>query len=90
MAEWAKRQRLDWMLARAKKMGALKLFVGGGAPFPDLSPGKRERLRRMFLPEIEALEATMNRDFSSWKSESITPILTPQGSKRGMRDVAAA
>jgi hypothetical protein len=90
MAEWAKRQRMDWMLARAKRLGALKLFVGGGAPFPDLSPAQRERLRRVFLPEIEALEATMNRDFSSWKSETSTSILTPQATNRAMGDVAAA
>src|SRR5579864_1359125 len=90
LAEWAKRQRMDWILANAKRMGALKLFVGGGAPFPEFSPAQREKLRRMFLPEIEALEATMNRDFSLWKTETITPILTPQTSNRAVRDVAAA
>lgn len=89
LAEWAKRQRLDWMLARAKKMGALKLFVGGGAPFPELSPAQRETLRHLFLPEIAELEVALNRDLSSWKTGSVTPILTPQTAARGVRDAAA-
>lgn len=90
VAEWAKRQRLDGILRHAKEMGALKLFVGGGTPFEELSPPQREKLRLMFLPEIEALEAAMNRDFSSWKTGTATQILTPQASNRATRNIAAA
>ena len=90
LAEWAKKRRMDWLLARAKNMGALKLFVGGGAPFPELSPAQREQLRQIFLPEIEELEGVLNRDLSSWKTETITPMLTPHAPKRARRDIAAA
>ena len=76
LAEWAKRQRLDWVLARAKKLGALRLFVGGGAPFPEISPDQLVKLRRLFLPEIEELEAALNRDFSAWKTGSVNAGVT--------------
>lgn len=71
MAEWAKKRRLDGVVAAAKKLGALKLFVGGGTPFADLSRAQRARLRERFLPEIEELEAMLNRDFSAWKGERV-------------------
>jgi Sulfotransferase domain len=67
MAEWAKKRRLDSFVATAKRYGALKLFVGGGAAFPDLPPSQRARLRERFRPEIEQLEAAINRDLSAWK-----------------------
>ena len=37
MADWAKKQRLDSVVSTAKRIGAMKLFVGGGKPFEDLS-----------------------------------------------------
>jgi hypothetical protein len=67
MADWARKQRLDNVVARAKRMGAMKLFVGGGRAFTDLSAAQRTRLREYFRPEVNALEAMLNRDLSSWK-----------------------
>jgi hypothetical protein len=67
IAEWAKKKRLDTVVSAAKRLGALKLFVGGGDTFADLAPAQRERLRELFRPEVEQLESLLNRDFSAWK-----------------------
>ncbi len=67
LAEWSKARRLDAVVATAKRFGALRLFLGGGSAFPELSGLQRVKLRELLRPEIEALEATMNRDFSAWK-----------------------
>lgn len=67
MADWARKQRLDSLVATAKRLGALKLFVGGGRPFEELSHTQRARLRRFFRPEVDALEAMLSRDSSAWK-----------------------
>jgi Sulfotransferase domain len=67
MSGWARRRRLDCVLATAKRMGALKLFLGGGRTFPELSPLERERLRKLFRPEVDRLEAMLDRSFAAWK-----------------------
>lgn len=67
LSEWAKAQRLDSLVAAAKRFGATKFFVGGGAAFAALSVAQRERLREMFRPEVEGLEAMIQRDLSAWK-----------------------
>lgn len=67
LAEWLKARRLDSMVATAKRVGASKLFVGGGPAFAELTACQRVRLRRMFRPEVEALEGMLNRDLSEWK-----------------------
>lgn len=66
-ADWARKQRLDSVVATAKRMGALKLFVGGGRPFEELTNFQKAKLRHFFRPEVDALETMLNRDFSAWK-----------------------
>lgn len=68
-AEWSKARRLDPVVAMAKRMGASRLFIGGGAAFAELSALQMAKLRTLFLPEIEELESLLNRDFSAWKEE---------------------
>jgi len=67
MSEWARRRRLDRVVATAKRMGGLKLFIGGGRRFSQLSPPERERLRKLFRPEVDQLEAMLNRSLAAWK-----------------------
>jgi hypothetical protein len=67
MADWAKKQRLDSVVSTAKRIGAMKLFVGGGKPFEDLSRHQKDRLREQLRPEVDALEDLLNRDLSAWK-----------------------
>ncbi len=67
MAEWAKKQRLDSVVAAAKRIGATRFFVGGGRIFAELSAAQRTRLRDLFRAEVDQLETMLNRDFSAWK-----------------------
>jgi Sulfotransferase domain len=67
LAEWSKARRLDSMVALAKRAGMIKLFVGGGPAFAEMSSFERSRLRNLFRPEIETLETMLNRDLSIWK-----------------------
>lgn len=67
MAEWAKKKRLDAIVSAAKRLGAMKFFVGGGRSFGEISSSQREKLRSIFRPEIDELEAMLNRDLSAWK-----------------------
>jgi hypothetical protein len=67
MAEWARKQRLDTIVAAAKRFGALRLFVGGGPAFPELCPAQMARLRNLLRPEIDSLESMLNRDLSAWR-----------------------
>jgi len=67
LAEWSKARRLDGVVAAAKRMGALRFFVGGGPAFTELPSAQRGKLREMFRPEVEKLEAMLNRDLSAWK-----------------------
>jgi len=67
LAEWSKARRLDGIVSAAKRLGALRLFVGGGPDFPELPRLQREMLRSFFRPEVEKLEEMLNRDLSAWK-----------------------
>ena len=67
LAEWSKRRRLGNLVATAKRIGAHRVFIGGGAAFPELSMPQRDRLRELFRPEVDKLEGMLNRDLSAWK-----------------------
>jgi hypothetical protein len=68
MAEWCKSRRLDRVVAVVKSSPLIKLFLGGGPAFAELSREVSIRLYEHFRPEVEELEATLNRDLSAWKS----------------------
>jgi Sulfotransferase domain len=67
LAEWSKARNLDGLVALAKRVGMVKLFVGGGPAFSQLSSSEEARLRGLFRPEIDKLEAMLNRDLSIWR-----------------------
>ncbi len=67
LAEWAKERKLDSVVAAAKRFGAMKLFIGGGPAFAELSPAEREKLRALFRPEVDELESMLNRSLAAWK-----------------------
>ncbi len=67
LAEWARARKLDSIVAAAKRFGGLKLFVGGGRGFGELSAGQREKLRALFRPEVDELETILNRSLAAWK-----------------------
>ena len=71
LADQLKARRLDFIVARVKSSGLLKLFLGGGPAFAELSLAVSLGLYELFRPEVEELEAMLNRDLSSWKSAPV-------------------
>jgi hypothetical protein len=67
LADWSKARRLGGIVDAAKKLGAVKFFVGGGRSFPELSSSMRARLHELFRNEVEELEIMLNRDLTAWK-----------------------
>ena len=67
LAEWLKLRQLDTVVAAVKKSPLLKLVLGGGPPFAKLSRDLTLKLHDHFRPEVEELEALLQRDFSAWK-----------------------
>lgn len=67
LAEWSKKQRVGSLVHTAKKWGATRLFLGGGAAFPELPLSSKTKLHGLFRGEIDQLEAMLNRDLSAWK-----------------------
>jgi hypothetical protein len=68
LADWCKARRLDRVVAAVKKSPLLKLFLGGGPAFSQLSPEFSTKLYAMFRPEVESLEEILDRDLSAWKT----------------------
>jgi hypothetical protein len=73
MADWCKAVRLDRLLAAAKRQYFLKFFLRSGSSFESLSPDRIRKLYELFRPEVEELEALLNRDFPNWKCAAATP-----------------
>ncbi|HZR66987.1 MAG TPA: sulfotransferase [Terriglobales bacterium] len=67
VSEWFKAERMDGLLAAAKKKVLLKLLLRSGSKFEALPPDLACRLYELFRPEVEELESILNRDFPAWK-----------------------
>lgn len=66
-ADWCKARRLDNIVASVRESSVIKLFLGGGTPFPEVSPAAVRKLSEVFRPEVEHLEALLGRDLPSWR-----------------------
>ncbi|MGH9500149.1 MAG: sulfotransferase family protein [Terriglobales bacterium] len=73
-ADWCKARRLDLAVTTVKNSPLIKLFLGGGPNFAELSREASLRLYEHFLPEVEELEALLNRDFSLWKPATVQAV----------------
>lgn len=70
------RQLITWMHSHRMHATAIRLrrsrigryVYEGGRPFEPLEPDVEERIRMLFLPEVEAFEKLVGRDLSAWKS----------------------
>lgn len=67
-ASWCKSHSLDRVVAGVRRSPLMKFFVGGGAPFSQIPAGTLEHIFQLVLPEIEQLEAMLQRDLSAWKT----------------------
>ncbi len=72
MAEWCKARKLDNIVASVRNSNVIKLFLGGGAPFPEISAETMHNISALLLPEIVELEAMLGCDLSKWKAPPIT------------------
>jgi hypothetical protein len=67
VAEWLKARRLDCVVAAVRNSALLKLFLGGGPAFAELSLEVKRKVYELFQPEVEELAIMLNRDLSAWK-----------------------
>lgn len=67
MANWCKARELDHIVAGVRNSRLMSLFLGGGAPFPEVPEQTIGRIASLLLPEIERLETMLDRDLSHWK-----------------------
>ncbi len=56
-----------------RRLRLSSIFHGGGKKYPPLTPEVDARVRAMFRPEIEDLEALIGRDLSAWKYRTDKP-----------------
>ena len=75
LADHLKARRLDFIVTGVRRSPLMKLFLGGGPAFAQLSLEFLHKLYDLFRPEVEELENMLNRDLSAWKSNQ--PALKP-------------
>lgn len=73
LAEWFRAHRLDRVVV-ALRRSRLHRLVLGGLPFSRLPKELSSRLYETLRPDVEELEAMLDRDLSSWKSPKATTI----------------
>jgi hypothetical protein len=73
MADWCKARRLDNIVVGVKNSQLIRLFLGGGAPFPEIPMETLKNVRMRMLCEIEELEEILGRDLSHWKTPPSLP-----------------
>jgi len=72
IADWFKAERLDGLVAVAKRRILLKFLLRSGRKFEALSPKIAGSVYEIFRAEVEELESLLNRDFSSWKPQVVS------------------
>jgi sulfotransferase family protein len=68
MADWFKARRLDKFVVALKRSPVRHFILGGGKPFRQPKPQLLRRLYERLRPEVEALEAMLQRDLSAWRN----------------------
>lgn len=65
---WLKSQRADRLVSAFDRWGLWRLLNQGSREFAPLDPEVEARMRKLFLPEVEALEELIGRDLTAWKT----------------------
>ncbi|MGA8529107.1 MAG: sulfotransferase [Acidobacteriaceae bacterium] len=68
MADWCKARRFDHVVSAVRESSLFRFFVAGGPPFPEINDATASTVSARLLPEIEEMEAMVNRDLSNWKT----------------------
>lgn len=84
VADWFKSRRLDAVVSAFKRSSFCKFVLGGGQPFLPMPVDVVTQLYEKFRPEVEELEALLQRDLSSWKfsKRSIGDGIVPSHAKQ--------
>jgi hypothetical protein len=67
-ANWCRRRGLHRVVTLVRSSPLSGLCLGGGPPFPPMAASTRTKLYELLRPEIEELEALLQRDLASWKN----------------------
>ena len=67
VADWCKARRMDRIVASVRESSLLRLFSGGGAPFPQVPEAMLHKIWMSTLTQTEELETILDRDLSHWK-----------------------
>jgi Sulfotransferase domain len=70
VANWLKARRMDRAVSAFKRSRLRRLVLGGGEPFPKLSPELSMHLQQAFKHEVEELEEMLRRDLSAWRVQT--------------------
>jgi len=69
-ADWLVEQRQFTVVSTLKKLPLTGRLLSSGQPFEQLSQEVLLRVHELFRPEVEELEAILNRDLTAWKYPS--------------------
>jgi hypothetical protein len=67
VADWCKARRMDRVVASVRESSLLRLFIGGGTPFPQVPEAMLYKIWMSTLAQTEELETILDRDLSHWK-----------------------
>ena len=70
LADWCKGRNLDRVVAAVRESQLIRLFLGGGPPFPEISSTTLQAIAKVFTPEVEQLRCLTGRDLSGWKLDN--------------------
>jgi len=76
LADWFKAERMDRLVAVAKRRALLNVLLRGGSKFETLSPELAGKIYELFRPEIERLEGMLKRDLAAWRGIAATHLQT--------------
>lgn len=69
---WLKSRRADVIIRAFDRWGMWRFLQEGPADFKPLKPELEARMRKLFLPEVEALEELTGHDLGAWKTGART------------------
>jgi Sulfotransferase domain len=64
---WLKGRQAYGIVNMLERAGVWDFCAGRGELYPSLTPEQDARLRARFVPEVDALEALLKQDFSTWR-----------------------
>jgi len=74
MMYWLKSRQQYGAINLLDRAGVWDFCHGRGEPYGRLSPQQEERLRKLYLPEVEALEEMLMIDLSAWKKPRVPRV----------------